>query len=251
MESLYPKNFSRFYDTIYTHHPLSEQNDFYLNEIKKSSGPVLEVGVGTGRHYIDGLNSGADIYGIDISGWMLEVLKSKLNKDQHYRISNQNIIDFRFDMKFDLIIAPVRVFMHLLEKQDQLSALNSVYNHLNPGGKFIFDVFIPDLNQLISGVKDFVDYDQEYEPGKRLKRSTSTKPGLINQIINVFFTLEWSDKEGENTEHFNTPMRYFFRYELEHLVERSDFESFTIKGDFKGSELGKDSKEFIVQCYKE
>jgi SAM-dependent methyltransferase len=250
MKSLYPKHFSRFYDTIYTHHPLSEQNDFYLNEIKKSSGPVLEVGVGTGRHYIDGLNSGADIYGIDISGWMLEVLKSKLNKDQHFRISNQNIIDFKFDMKFDLIIAPFRVFMHLLEKEDQLHALNNVYSHLKPGGKFIFDVFVPDLNQLISGIKDFVDFDQEYEPGKKLKRSTSTQPDIINQIIKVFFTLEWNDDEGKHVEKFNTPMRFFFRYELEHLVERSRFESYEIKGDFKGSKLDGDSKEFIMHCFK-
>ncbi|MGC9342397.1 MAG: hypothetical protein ACP5E3_06840, partial [Bacteroidales bacterium] len=79
---------------------------------------------------------------------------------------------------------------------------------------------------------------------------TSTKPDLINQVINVFFTIEWTDEKGKNIEHFNTPMRYFFRYELEHLVERSHFESYEIKGDFKGNKLDSNSKEFIVHCFK-
>lgn len=250
MESLYPKNFSRFYDTIYSHHPLNDQNEFYLKEIKKARGPVLEVGVGTGRHYLDGLKAGSDIYGIDISHWMLEVLKTRLDENQHYRISNQNIIDFNIDIKFELIIAPFRVFMHLLEKKDQMRALNNINKHLIPGGRFIFDVFIPDLNQLIAGIKDNVDYDGEYKPGKHLKRTTSTQPDLINQLINVSFKLEWDDEQGSKNEEFNTPIRYFFRYELEHMIERSSFNSYKIYGDFIGSELDNNSREFVIYCYK-
>jgi len=246
----YPKNFARFYDVIYHQMRDGIDHEFFLNAISQTGGKVLEVGVGTGRFFTDALNRGADIYGIDISQSMIEVLKGKLDTTQHHRVSLQSIVDFRFDFRFDLIIAPFRVLMHVLEKDEQLQALNNVYRHLNPGGKFIFDTFVPDLNQLIKGFDNFKDFEGEYEPGRQLKRFVSTQPDLINQIINIHFHLEWDEDGTIRQGDWRVPLRFFFRYELEHLIERSDFEQYRILGDFLGNELNATSKEFIVICQK-
>ncbi|MCK7528822.1 MAG: hypothetical protein MZV64_70350 [Ignavibacteriales bacterium] len=56
-----------------------------------------------------------------------------------------------------------------------------------PGGRFIFDTFIPDLKQLITGLDNHTDFDGEYEPGKKLKRIVSTRPDLINQLYKYSF----------------------------------------------------------------
>jgi SAM-dependent methyltransferase len=250
MISEYPEYFARFYDFIYHHSRDGVDNNFYLDKITATNGKVLEAGVGTGRLFIDAINNGADIYGIDISPSMLEVLKNKLNAEQQKRISLQNIIDFKSETRFDLIIAPFRVFMHLIEKHDQLKALNNVFRNLKSGGKFIFDVFIPDLNQLINGIDNLTDFEGEYEPGNKLKRIITTKPDLINQIINMTFRFEWNDKDSIYHEEWETSLRYFFRYELEYLVERSDFNKFEILGDFNGNDLNPESREFIVVCKK-
>ncbi len=250
MNYLYPEYFARFYDLIYHKVRDGVDNKFFLELIKKTKGKVLEVGVGTGRFFIDALNNGADIYGIDISPAMINVLISKLEPEYHQRVRLQNIVDFSFDFKFDLIIAPFRVFSHLLNKTDQLRALNNIYSHLNMSGKFIFDVFVPDLKQLIDGMKNIKDFDEEYESGKRLKRIISTKPDLINQIIHITMQFEWNDAKGVKKEKWQTPFRYFFRYELEHLVERSDFKKYQILGDYEGNKLKSDSKEFIIVCEK-
>jgi SAM-dependent methyltransferase len=250
MNHEYPKNFARFYDVIYHHMRDCVDHEFFLNAISQTGGKVLEVGVGTGRFFTDALGREADIYGIDVSKSMIDVLKSKLGADQHYRVNQQNIIDFRFDFRFDLIIAPFRVIMHVLEKDEQLKALNNVYRHLNPGGKFIFDTFVPDLKQLNKGFDNFKDFEGEYEPGKQLKRFISTKPDLINQLINIHFHLEWDENNTVRHDDWRVPLRFFFRYELEHLIERSDFEQYRILGDFLGNELNETSKEFIVICQK-
>ncbi|MFH2024536.1 MAG: methyltransferase domain-containing protein [bacterium] len=246
----YPAQFARFYDVIYHHARDGVDNEFYLDKIRQTNGKVLEIGVGTGRFFMDALALGADITGIDISPTMLNVLKTKLSPEQHQRISRQSIVDFHFDERFDLIIAPFRVFMHLLEKEEQIAALNNVYRHLNPGGRFIFDTFAPNLKQLIEGLDQQVDFDGDYEPGKRLKRIVSTKPDLIRQLINIHFRLEWDEDHQTMFEDWDFPLRYFFRYELEHLVERSDFAEYKIMGDFEGHELSQNSKEFIVICRK-
>jgi SAM-dependent methyltransferase len=250
MNETYPEYFARFYDLIYHQIRDGVDNKFYLGEIKNTKGKVLEVGTGTGRLLIEALENGADIYGIDISLSMLDFLKAKLNtKDQH-RVSIQSIVDFRLDIKFNLIIAPFRVFMHLVEKNDQLRALNNVYSHLNPGGKFIFDVFIPDLKPLIKGLDNVTDFEGEYEPGNRVKRVVSTNPDLINQVINITFRFEWNEGSSKFSREWKTPMRYFFRFELEYLIERSKFKNYTISGDFSGNDLNEDSKEFIITCQK-
>jgi len=247
----YPEFFARFYDLIYHQVRDGVDNQFFLDKIKNAPGKVLEVGTGTGRLFIEALQNGADIYGIDLSPAMLDILKSKLSPDQQSRIGLQNIVDFRSDFKYDLIIAPFRVLMHLTTKEDQLKALRNVYDHLNPGGEFIFDTFIPDLNMLLTGIEGVKDFEAEYEPGNRISRTVTSKPDLINQRLNLVFVIEWNEGVRHFKKEWRSVMRYFFRYELEHLVERSPFESYNIAGDFSGNGLTNDSKEFIVTCFKE
>ena len=246
----YPENFARFYDLIYHHQRDGVDNLFFQDRIRQAKGKVLEIGVGTGRLFFNALSQGADIYGLDISPHMLDVLYKKLSNDQHKRISLQNIIDFKFNFKFDLIVAPFRVIMHLLDKDDQIRAINNVCRHLKRNGQFIFDAFIPDLNQLINGLNNQIDFEGEYEPGKKIKRIVSTTPDLINQVILVNFRLEWDEDNVIKTEEWKVPLRYFFRYELEHLIERSKFKKYKIQGDYQGNELNQKSREFIVTCLK-
>jgi SAM-dependent methyltransferase len=247
----YPAYFARFYDLIYKKQRDGVDSDFFLNEIKKTRGKILELGVGTGRFFIKALNAGADVYGIDISTSMTDLLKEKIEKEHQKRISVQNLINFELEDTFDLIIAPFRVFMHILNKEEQIHSLNHIYKYLNSNGRFIFDAFVPDLNQIIQGFHDYKDFDEEYQPGKRLKRYVSTEPDLINQIINVTFTLKWDEDDGFQKRKWNFPLRFFFRHELEHLIERSKFgKNFFILGDYQGNKLKNDSKEFILVCRK-
>lgn len=250
MDKEYPEFFARFYDLIYHQIRDGVDNEFYLGKIKNTKGKVLEIGTGTGRLLSEALENGADIYGIDISPSMLDFLKAKLTPEDRKRISLQNIVDFKLDTKFDLVIAPFRVLMHLTEKDDQLKALNTVYDHLNQDGQFIFDLFVPALKPLITGLDNVLDFEGEYEPGNKVKRVVSTIPDLINQIINITFRFEWNEGSSNYSREWKTPMRFYFRFELEHLLERSEFRSYRIEGDFTGNALNNDSKEFVVTCIK-
>ena len=250
MQQEYPEAFARFYDLMYSHIRDGVDNEFFLSHIRDSDR-TLEIGVGTGRFFMEALESGADIHGIDVSKHMLEVLKDKLPEDQLYRVSQQDFTSFGFDRNFDLIIAPFRVIMHIYEKEEQLRALNNAYHHLEPGGKLIFDAFIPKLEQIINGLQNQVDFEGEYEPGRMLKRTVSTRPSLVRQRIDIHFKLEWSTEHGKQTETWDTSLRFLFRYELEHLLERSEFESYEIFGDYHGNPLNEESGEFIVVCCKQ
>jgi SAM-dependent methyltransferase len=219
-----------------------------MEKILDAGGPVLEVGVGTGRFFIEALNRGADIDGIDISVEMVKILMQKLPANQHHRVLVQDLCRLWMQRKYSLIIAPFRVFMHLVSVEDQIAALNHIYDHLLPGGMFIFDLFVPNLKLLLEGLDNVNDFSGEYEPGKKIKRYATMHADLINQISHVTFRFVWDEDGKEHSKEWKTDLRLFFRYEIEHLISRSRLSLENIFGSFDETELNSESREFIVVC---
>jgi len=249
--SKYPDFVARFYETIYSKIRTRTDHEYYMKKILGNKGPVLEIGVGTGRFFIDALNKGADIYGTDISKNMIEKLKEKLDKKYYNRVLVQDARNLNLDKKFDLIIAPFRMFAHLIEVKDQLMVLNNIYDYLNKDGIFIFDIYVPDLRLLLEGIENLTDFKGEYEKGKKVKRIVSMKADLMNQVSHVKMKFVWEENNKEITKEWEFPMRYFFRYELVHLINQSKLKLKNIFGDYFEHELNSNSKDFIVVCRKE
>ncbi|MFA4839599.1 MAG: class I SAM-dependent methyltransferase [Candidatus Neomarinimicrobiota bacterium] len=191
--TVYPKTIARFYNAVYDSIRTQIDRDFYLSEIHKVNGAVLEIGVGTGRIFCTALEKGTDIYGFDLSPAMIARLKEKINPGDHHRVSIQNAVNFHFNRKFDLIIAPFRMFSHLLSVDDQLTTLKNIYDHLTDGGTFIFDVFVPNLKMLIDGIDAMTDFEGIDETGRKFKRIISMHPNLIDQTTNSMMQFDWEE----------------------------------------------------------
>ncbi len=246
----YPASIARFYDLIYKQVRSSADMEFYLSRTREVSGPVLEVGVGTGRLFMKALKNGADIYGIDPSAEMLGVLYEKLDPDNHFRVIQGDAESFHFPVKFDLILAPFRVFSHILQVDEQLKALNNIHSHLSDHGRFIMDLYVPDPSLISGGLREHEDFNEEYSPGNRLRRIVSMHADPVNQISYVTMTLIWNEGKKQYEEKWETMMRFYYRHELEHLLERSELKLVDILGDFNGTPLSIASKEFILVCSK-
>lgn len=246
---LYPDFFARFYDVIYQD-LRTDDKQFFMTKIMQAEGPVLEVGTGTGRFFMEALKNGADIHGIDVSPAMLGVLERKLDPEHRHRIRLADMCTFESNGKYKLIVAPFRVFMHIHSIEDQLKALATMHTHLMPGGSFHFDVFVPNLRMLSEGLDDVLDFEGEYAPGKKVKRYTSMHADAVQQISHVTFRLEWEENNKVEQKVWNTSMRLFFYHELIHLLSRSKFQRFTIHGDFLKNPVSATSKEFVVSCEK-
>lgn len=244
----YPEYQARFYDIIYDSIRSHVDTEYYLNRIKQAKGPVLEIGCGTGRFFCQAIRLGTDMYGIDVSKSMTDVLLSKIERKYHDRISIQGAADFRFPFKFDLIIAPFRVYSHLLTVKEQMAALNNAFDHLTDEGRLIFDVYVPDPALIASGLSNVIDFNGEYESGKKFSRTVDMKADIVNQISDITMTFKWDQDDQERIEKWNFKFRFYFRYEIEHLIERSKLTLEKIYGDFKSGELKPDSKEFLVIC---
>jgi SAM-dependent methyltransferase len=244
----YPDFIVRFYDVIYRQLRSHVDETYFLRQIAKFGGKTLEIGAGTGRLFSQALKDGADIYGLDVNSKMIAKAKEKITPEHHHRLYIQDAVTMQLPHRFALILAPFRVFSHVIDVEDQIRFLNRVHEHLEPGGRFIFDLYVPDLGILRSGIHEQVDFDDEYEKGKRLVRIISSHSDMASQTSNVRMKLKW-DEDGQKREaEWSFLMRFFFRYELEHLIRLSNLKLEAVYGDYGENPVHKDSKDFVLVC---
>ncbi|MBN2198711.1 MAG: class I SAM-dependent methyltransferase [Candidatus Aminicenantes bacterium] len=248
--SAYPDYVARFYDVVYAQVRDAADKDYYVRKLASCRGRSLEVGVGTGRIFLEALKRGADVYGLDSSAEMIAVLRGKLDAEDHHRVMQSDLAQMSFGKRFDLVVAPFRVFSHIIDADDQIRALNVVHDHLNPGGVFLFDLFVPNLKLLLEGQAPVTDFDGEYAPGLRLKRTVSASSDLISQVTSVTMAFDWDEGGRRLNAEWSFPFRFYFRYEIEHLVARSKLKLEAIYGDYAESPLNSTSKEFLVHCIR-
>lgn len=228
---------------------------FYVECCRECKGRILELGCGTGRITIPIAESGHDITGLDASPNMLAELRKKLlmkPRELQTRVNTVegNMVNFALTEIFDLVIIPFRAFQHVLTVADQLSCLRCIRRHLRPGGRLIFDVFQVNFKylanpQVTEEHEDFAEY--ALADGRSIRR-TSRLAALhrAEQINDVEMTYYFKNPDGISERIVQAfPMRYFFRFEVEHLLIRCGFRVAAPYGAFNKSPLADDSPEMI------
>jgi SAM-dependent methyltransferase len=121
-----------------------EDVGFYLEEARRSGGPVVELGVGTGRIAIPLAADGFRVIGVDSSRGMLDVCARRAalaGVELDLRVGDLREPPVR--ERVPLVICPFRSLLHMDTDDDRRRVLASVQKLLRPGGRFVFDVFTP------------------------------------------------------------------------------------------------------------
>jgi len=113
-------------------------------------GPVLELGVGTGRVAIPLADRGLEVDGIDSSQAMLDRLAEK---DVHGAVNGilGNMLDVGVDRDFSLVYVVFTTFFALPTQADQVRCFQNVSERLTSGGRFVIEAFVPDLGRYRNG----------------------------------------------------------------------------------------------------
>jgi SAM-dependent methyltransferase len=122
-----------------------EDVPFYLEEARRSGGPVLELGVGTGRIAVPVAAAGIEVVGVDLSAGMLAVARERAElAGATIDLRQGDMRDPPVEGAFPLVLIPFRSLLHMETDADRRSVLAAVTRLLAPGGRLIFDVFAPD-----------------------------------------------------------------------------------------------------------
>jgi SAM-dependent methyltransferase len=182
---------------------------FYLEEARRSGGPVVELGVGTGRIAVPIAADGISVIGVDSSRGMLDVCARRAalaGVELDLRVG-----DLRkppVNERVPLVICPFRSLLHMQTDEDRLSVLAAAYDLLVPGGRFVFDVFAPDA----------ADVAQTHE------RWLEREPGIFEHAVwdekARTLTLTVRDDQLETT----MALAWLSPEEWQALLERAGFE---------------------------
>lgn len=239
---------ARYYDGAYgAKATLGPDAIFYRELAVGCGGPVLELGCGTGRVLLPIAAQGIACTGVDASPAMLDEFRRKPGAEA-VALASARMEDFDLPgWRFRLIFSAFRAFQHLDTVEQQLACLARVRAHLAPGGTFAFDVFNPKPESM-ARKSDPETLDATFNHhGREVKRYATVTRDPVRQVMRVTMRYVEASDTGppqETTEHFT--MRWFWRYELEHLLQRAGFTTVTIHGNFDRSPVGPASPAYVV-----
>ena len=157
---------ARLYDAWST--TVVEDISFYVEEALASGGPVVELGVGTGRIAIPTAAAGVHVVGVDSSAGMLAVCAEQARAAGVADRLDLRLGDLRnppVAERVPLVTCPFRAYLHLASDAERLEALGAARTLLLPDGRLVFDVFAPS------------DEDVEETHGRWLER----EPGIFER----------------------------------------------------------------------
>ena len=228
---------------------------FYLSAARQYGDPVLELGCGTGRITLALANAGFRITGLDLSQRMLDRCNEKraaLTTEARERVHLVQADMTKFDLgeKFRLMIVPFRPFQHLLEASEQIACLDCARKHLAPGGKLALDFFHTDPRRIHDSefLKESAPIaEYEMSGGRRVKLTERTVAFHYARQCNdveMHYDVKHADGHKERLT-FAFTIRYFFPFEVEHLLARCGFRVAALYGNFDRSPLADASPEMI------
>ncbi len=225
---------------------------FWQSAAQEAGTSALELGCGTGRLLIPLARAGLHMTGLDITPSMLAVAERKLACEtpevrERVRLVDGDMTEFSLGMQFDFIYLPSRNLQALLTRDQQRSCLKCCARHLQPNGRLAIDIFNPALWRLVKegrieeGVVEFAGPD-----GATVRQGGYTTYDLADQSLLSIFRFEWQEPNGSTTVRERpVALHYFFRFEMEWMLEACGFEVEALYGGFDRSPFTAESGEMI------
>ena len=169
------------------------------------SGPVLELGIGTGRiaHPLHG--RGIEIHGIDVAPEMVKYLRERPGGED-IPVTLGTFADFDLDQTFELIFVAFNTFFCLLSQEEQISCFHAVRRHLTETGRFLVEAFIPDLTRF--------DRDQRMQT-RRLGDGEVVFEASQHNVLAQRVTTRVVRMLGHGNEFFPIELRYAWPSEMD------------------------------------
>ena len=114
------------------------------------AGSALELGIGTGRIALPLSRRGLPVHGIELSPAMVAEMRTKPGGD-NIGVTIGDFATTTVDGRFTLAYLIRNTIMNLTTQDQQVACFRNVAAHLEPGGCFVIEVMVPELQRLPPG----------------------------------------------------------------------------------------------------
>ena len=202
-------------------------------------GSALEFAIGTGRVGVPLRRRGVPVVGIELSRPMVEQLRTKADESEIPVVVGDMIsATAPAAGTYSLSYLVFNTISNLLTQAEQVECFRNAARHLAPGGRFVIELWVPQLRVLPPG-----------QPGAL----RTVQPGYIGldafdvlkqHVVSHHFRFD----EGSGSRQarlFRSPHRYIWPAELDLMGQLAGFELESRHADWQGSEFTAESTSHV------
>jgi SAM-dependent methyltransferase len=166
-------------------------------------GGALEFGIGTGRIALPLAERGVRVHGIDLSPDMVAQLRKKPG-GADIPVAIGDFAATSVNERFSLVYLVFNTIMNLTSQDAQVACFQNAAAHLEPGGNFVIEVGVPDLQRL---------------PRGEAFRPFTVRPDHLGideyDVLNQGLVSHHYAIDGDRVETISVPFRYVWPAELD------------------------------------
>lgn len=197
-------------------------------------GAALEFAIGTGRVGIPLAERGVPVTGIEFSQPMIDRLREKVDADR-LPVTYGDMATTRVEGTFALVFLVFNTIANLLTQAEQVACFRNAAAHLAPGGRFVIELWVPELRALPPGRPATVFAAEEGYI------ALDTYDVLNQRVVSHHFRFG----QGREARVGRTPHRYIWPAELDLMAQLAGFELESRHADFSGAEFTAESRSHV------
>jgi SAM-dependent methyltransferase len=199
-----------------------------------AGGRALEFAIGTGRVAVPLAARGVPVTGIELSAAMIERLRTKVD-DAAIPVIVGDMATAVAPGEYALVYLVYNTISNLLTQAEQVGCFRNAARHLVAGGRFVVELWVPELRKLPPGQQATVF---QCEPGYI---GLDTYDVLRQHLVSHHFRFG----EGREARVYRSPHRYIWPAELDLMAQLAGFELESRHADWTGSEFTAESRSHV------
>lgn len=199
-----------------------------------AGGRALELAIGTGRVAVPLAERGVSVTGIELSQPMVDRLRAKVDETQ-VPVVVGDMATTSAPGTYTLVYLVYNTISNLLTQAEQVECFRNAAHHLDPGGRFVVELWVPELRRLPPGQPATVG---QVEEGYIL---LDTYDVLHQHVVSHHFRFG----EGRDAHLARSPHRYIWPADLDLMAQLAGFELESRHADWQGAEFTAESPSHV------
>jgi SAM-dependent methyltransferase len=203
-----------------------------------AGGGALEFAVGTGRVAVPLAQRGVPVTGIELSRPMVERLRTKADENT-VPVVLGNMITARAPGEYSLVYLVYNTISNLLRQEEQVECFRNAARHLVPGGRFVVELWVPQLRTLPPGQQATVF---RAEPGYV---GLDTYDVLTQQVVSHHVHFDPDAAGAAQARLFRSPHRWVWPAELDLMARLAGLVLESRHADWTGAPFTAESPSHV------
>ena len=198
------------------------------------TGPALEFAIGTGRVAVPLAQRGVPVTGIELSRPMVDQLRTKAD-EATIPVVIGDMATASAAGEYTLVYLVYNTISNLLTQAEQVECFRNAARHLTPGGRFVIELWVPELRKLPPGQQAVVFSCEAGYIG------LDTYDVLLQQVVSHHFRFD----ENGQARLFRSTHRYIWPAELDLMARMTGFELESRHADWNGADFTAESRSHV------